>query len=75
MTCPARNNDAALSAFIAKKDEIDTMPARLQALSEDHFGAAPEDITWGHVGELASYGELLKRITDQALGRRARQMR
>ena len=39
---PARNNDAALTAFIAKKAEIDAMLARLQAFSDDHFGADPE---------------------------------
>jgi hypothetical protein len=38
----ARTNDAALAAFIAKKAEIDAMLARLQAFSEDHFGADPE---------------------------------
>ena len=68
MTCPARNNDAALSAFIAKKDEIDTMLARLQALSDEHFNAALDEITWGHVGDLGRYAELLKRITDSAFG-------
>ena len=68
MTRAVRNNDAALQAFIAKKDEIDTMLARLQALSDDRFNAAPEAITWGHVGDLQHYAELLKRITDSAFG-------
>ena len=68
MTSTALNNDAAVSAFIAKKDEIDTMLARLQALSDDHFNAAPEQVTWGHVGDLGRYAELLKRITDSAFG-------
>ena len=66
MTSTAHNNDAALQAFIAKKDEIDTMLARLQALSDDHFNAAPEQVTWGHVGDLGRYAELLKHITDSA---------
>ncbi len=35
---PARTNDAALAAFIAKKMEIDALLARLQAFSDDHFG-------------------------------------
>jgi hypothetical protein len=68
MTRTARNNDAALQAFIAKKGEIDTMLARLQALSDDHFNAAPEQITWGHVGDLGRYAELLEHITDSAFG-------
>ncbi len=56
----------ALDAFIARKAEIDAALARLQALSDDHFDCAPEDIHWGHVGTLAHYAELLKRITDSA---------
>ena len=54
----------ALDAYIAKKAEIDTMLARLKTLSDDHFNVAPDDIEWGHVGTLAHYAELLKRITD-----------
>ena len=56
----------ALDAYIAKKIEIDTMLTRLKALSDDHFNVAPDDIDWGHVGTLAHYAELLKRITDSA---------
>ncbi len=56
----------ALDAYIARKAEIDTMLARLKALSDDHFNVGPEEIDWGHVGTLAPYAELLKRITDSA---------
>lgn len=56
----------ALDAYIAKKIEIDTMIARITALSDDHFNVAPDDVDWGHVGTLAHYAELLKRITDSA---------
>jgi hypothetical protein len=56
----------ALDAYMARKAEIDTMLARLTALSDDHFNVAPDDINWGHVGTLAHYAELLKRITDSA---------
>jgi hypothetical protein len=62
----AKSNEDALAAFVAKKAEIDTMLTRLQALSEDHFGYAPEDVTWSHVGTLEHYTELLKRITEMA---------
>lgn len=61
-----RTNDKALAAFIARKAEIDAMLARLAALSDEHFGYAPDEINWGHVGTLASYAQLLKRITDAA---------
>ena len=63
-----RNREAALSAFIGKKAEIDEMLARLQTLSDDHFNAHPDEINWGHVGTLEHYASLLKRITDSAFG-------
>ena len=56
----------ALDAYIARKAEIDTMLARLKALSDDHFNVDPDEVDWGHVGTLAHYAELLKRITDSA---------
>ena len=63
-----RNQEAALSAFISKKAEIDEMLARLQALSDDHFETHPDEIDWGDVGTLEHYAGLLKRITDSAFG-------
>ena len=59
-------HEQALAAFVARKAEIDAMLARLQAHSDEHFGYAPDDITWGHVGTLEHYAELLQRITDSA---------
>ncbi|MCL6419437.1 hypothetical protein [Aestuariirhabdus haliotis] len=56
----------ALDAFLARKSEIDTALERLQALSNDHFNAHPDEINWGHVGDLGHYAELLKQITDSA---------
>jgi len=62
----AKSKEEVIAAFIAKKGEIDDALARLQALSDDHFDYAPDDITWSHVGTLEHYAELLKRITDSA---------
>jgi hypothetical protein len=62
----ATSKEAALAAFVSKKAEIDAMLTRLQALSDDHFGVAPDEVTWGDVGTLGHYAELLKRITDMA---------
>jgi hypothetical protein len=61
-----RSNEDALAAFVSKKAEIDTMLTRLQALSDEHFGYSPDEITWSHAESLAHYAELLKRITDMA---------
>ena len=60
------DNSKALAAFVARKAEIDTMLERIAALSDQHFEVAPDDVHWGHVGTLAHYAELLKRITDSA---------
>ena len=59
-------NEKALNAFIAKKAEIDTQLERLKALSDDHFNAQPDEIHWGHVGDLQRYASLLRQITDAA---------
>jgi hypothetical protein len=61
-----RTNDDALAAFVHKKAEIDTMLARLQALSAEHFNYSPDEITCDHVGTLGYYAELLRRVTDSA---------
>jgi hypothetical protein len=44
------------------------MLARLQALSDDHFHCAPDEVGWAMVGTLEYYASLLKRITDSAFG-------
>jgi hypothetical protein len=61
-----KSNDDALAAFVQKKAEIDTTLGRLQSLSDDHFGVAPDEVTWGDVGSLGYYAEMLKRVTDMA---------
>jgi len=62
----SKSNDDDLAAFVARKTQIDAMLKRLQALSDDHFGVAPDEVTWGDVGTLEHHAELLKRITDMA---------
>lgn len=62
----SKETRTALEAFVDRKAEIDTMLDRLKSLSDEHFGYSPDDINWGHVGTLAHYAELLKRITDSA---------
>ena len=61
-----RDTRTALDAFLARKAEIDGMLARLSDLSAEHFNVAPDEVHWGHVGTLAHYAELLKRITNAA---------
>jgi hypothetical protein len=60
------SNEDALAAFVQKKAEIDAMLARLQGLSDDHFGNSPDEVRWDHVGTLGYYAELLRRVTASA---------
>jgi hypothetical protein len=48
------NNIQALAAFIDRKSEIDTILARLTALSSEHFNRPPNDASWADVGTLAA---------------------
>ena len=67
MTTTYRNstaNDAALAAFVTRKAEIDAMLERLAAFSDDHFGVAPEDVNWAHVGDLGYVIERLRQASD-----------
>ncbi len=56
----------ARAAFLAKKAQIDALLARLQALRDASFNQDPDHVHWGHVGDLTSYAEHLRRITDRA---------
>ena len=40
------------------------MLARLQQLSDDHFGVMPDEVHWGHVTSITDSVALLRRITD-----------
>lgn len=42
----------ALEVFVQKKTEIDALLARLQQLGADHYCVSPEEVQWGHVGDL-----------------------
>jgi hypothetical protein len=56
----------ALAAFIARKSEIDRLLEYLQAYSHDHLNLAPEEVHWGHVGELDDWLACLRRIAKLA---------
>jgi hypothetical protein len=60
------HNRQTLNAFIARKAEIDSILARLSALSDEHFNTAPEDVTWADVSTLGSYLSGLRRVSDAA---------
>lgn len=62
------NKATSIDTFIARKAEIDAMLARLQALSDNHFDTAPDELNWADVGSLGHVAEQLKEITDFLFG-------
>jgi hypothetical protein len=58
------DNSEALAAFFARKDEIDTILARLAALSAQHFNRAPDNVSWADAGTLASYQKGLREVSE-----------
>jgi hypothetical protein len=40
------------------------MLKRLTEFSDDHFGVAPDEVTWGHVGNLGYLRERLREASD-----------
>jgi len=43
-------NDTALTAYIARIAEIETLVDALAEFVDDHGGVDPDDINWSHVG-------------------------
>ena len=62
----AIDNNEAISAFIARKAEINTILNWFAALSTAHFNRAPDAVTWGDVGTLSSYLQRLRDMSDAA---------
>jgi len=60
----ARNQQKSLEAFLAEKARFDAMVAELQQMSADHFGAEPDNVLWGQVGDLQHWNSLLAQVTD-----------
>ena len=55
-------NEKALNAYAATIAEIQEILAALLDHADDHFGTAPEDINWGHVGSANYIRENLNEI-------------
>ena len=54
----------ALDSVIAKAGEFDVLLQRLQQMRDDHFGVSPDEVTWGHVGDVTHHVNALKEVTD-----------
>ena len=55
------NSDAALDAYMAAMGKINTLLNAIRAAADDHHGVMPEEIHFGHVGDLNHVIELLGR--------------
>ena len=55
-------NETALSAYVAALAEIRETLALLTAHADDHFGVAPEEVHWGHVGNTGFVNERLNEV-------------
>lgn len=72
-----KTNDAALASFVRGKAEIDDLLARIQAASADHFGTAPDAVTWDHAGSLGFVTEpsvpmMMRHLPPESLDLKAR---
>ncbi len=59
-----QNQQRSLAAFVAETARFDAQLADLQRMSADHFGADPDAVLWGNVGELQHWNGLLAQVTD-----------
>ena len=66
MTTVTDLNEKAIDAFMARKIEIDELLAAIQAASDDHFGTHPDQIHWGHAGNLSEVVKYLRNAADWA---------
>jgi hypothetical protein len=66
LACKTPDNSKLLVAFIARKAEIDTTPARLTVMSSKHFNRAPHDASSGDAETLGGYLKRLREVSDAA---------
>lgn len=62
----ATNAARAQQAYIAHIANIQQQITQLQTLVDDHFNVDPDDVHWGHVGDLqrieTALGEILESV-------------
>lgn len=56
------NPSTATAYFIARKDEIDQLLARIAAKSANHFHTDPNAIHWGDTGSLDHAAHTLREL-------------
>lgn len=56
------DRQTALDTYVARVESIRRQAQALLDAAGDHFGAAPDDVTWAHVGSLGHANEQLKEV-------------
>ncbi len=57
-----KTKEQPIDKFIEAHADIKGMLDKLQALHDDHFNVASDDIKWGNVGDITSIAEKLEYI-------------
>ena len=57
-------DNPALSAYVAKRLDIEAKLAALTEYCEEHFGETPDAINWSHVGTLSNVDSMLGRVLE-----------
>jgi len=58
-------NERALAEFINEKAKLNALLKRLQNASDDHFFTSPDDVNYGHVGDLQQLKFALQELTSR----------
>ena len=56
-------DNCAIDAYMRHCESIRVKLAALAAQCDDFFGQSPDDIDWGHVGDIARIDSQLSKIT------------
>lgn len=58
------DRQTALDAYVARVESIRRQAQALLDAAGDHFGTAPDDVTWTRVGSLGHVDEQLKEVLE-----------
>ena len=60
-TSQTGGNEKALDEFIARVGKIDAALETIKVANNDHYDLSPDEVHWGHVGDV---GRVLERLED-----------
>jgi hypothetical protein len=57
---PSPNSIQPLDRYMVLYAEAEELLNRIHESHDDHYGSSPDDVTWGHVGSLGHFVEVLQ---------------